>query len=92
MPQSVQDKRDTRAYVQETIDEMCHGCYRDGVSTCRTIADSGHFYDHYGECFAKMDKERAEKIERMIKHYSPNPLRWLAKINRLRKEACQCSR
>jgi hypothetical protein len=92
MPQSVQDKRDDRAFVQETIYEMCHGCCRYGVSTCRVYKDPAHLYVHYGKCFAKMNRAQAEKIEQTLKFYTPDPLRWLAKINRLRKEACQCSR
>jgi hypothetical protein len=85
MPKTAQNKREARWFAQQTIYEMCSGCARDGVSTCRTIIDPAHFYTHYGECFARVDAEQVRKIESALKSYIPDPLRWLEKIEALKE-------
>lgn len=86
MPRTAQDKRDTRAFAQETIPEMCNGCIRRGAIRCSAITDPAHFYTHYGECFAKMSMKQSMLIESALKFYNPEPLRWLVKVNGLRRE------
>jgi hypothetical protein len=86
MPRTAQDKRDARSFAQETIPEMCFGCARNGFNSCRAITVPAHFYEHYGECFAKMDAKQARLIESALKFYTPEPLRWLQLLNRLRRE------
>ena len=85
MPRTAQDKRDARAFAQEAIPEMCFGCARNGFNSCRSITVPAHFYEHYGECFAKMFMKQAMLIESALKSYTPEPLRWLKRLNKWRE-------
>jgi hypothetical protein len=58
------------------IPEMCNGCFRSNLNIdpgkywCDTITEPIYFYEHYGECFAKMDFDTAYKVERAVAQYT----------------------
>ncbi len=53
---------------ERPVQEMCEGCARNKGMFCVIIKEPGWFFVSRGECFAWVDKDRAEEIERQIKH------------------------
>lgn len=56
------------AAKEKPVQEMCKGCVRNKGMLCEIIKEPGWLFISRGECFARIDKDRAEEIEQQIKY------------------------